>query len=128
MVKIDRGYNVIPFEIGELEFEANINDRLLIELEAKQSILAEQYAQIREEGEENTEEIIKKLNDSLGSMFDTLLGKGAYNKLYKQDPSAFVLFNILQQVMNEINNHVGEAKIAKSKAANQYLTKPKTKK
>lgn len=81
---------IIPVKIGKLQFEVDISDEgLLILAEA-----ADTFDSMTDEDE--------SMKVALKNAFNTILGKGAYKKLYKQTPSNVSLLIIFHRLAEDL--------------------------
>lgn len=112
-LKIDVQSTVIPIEIGGLKFNIDIMDDNYSRFSEVFSTFLDDMSKLSETEADDMELIKEKQK----KVFDTLLGEGAFKKLYELTPSLVVITGILTQIVEhleeEISKKLGIAGVAK---------------
>lgn len=125
-IKIQTEETVIPVEIGKLTFEFNISDDAIISFRKGVDKVSENLTELEKEiNEENEEENVDLLKKVFAEGFDFILGKGSFEKLYKQTPSVFKLKKVLAQLIADLTEELKEEGFEESQKelGQKYLAK-----
>lgn len=123
IIKIQTQETHIPIEFGKLKFKFDTSD------ESIQSFYKEGEKTKKEmEALEITEgEEIETLKEVLRKGYDTFLGDGAFEKIYKQTPSIIQLTNLFIQLSESISEKIDEMGLTESQQTkvDKYLANKK---
>ena len=97
-IKIDLQSTLIPLNIGEFEFEIDLNDKTEKAFKGQ----LDNFLKTAEKMDEKKPEDEAKLKEMLAEMYDGLLGKDSFKKLYKQAPSIGILTGVFIQMVVEL--------------------------
>jgi len=110
-VKISFIDTKIPVEIGKLKFEANTSDEVYNPFaERFKKFIDEMHdleKALEKEGLDESEEF-EKLKNRVAELYDELLGKGAFEKVYEQTPNLGLVASIFMQVVAGIEQDLQE--------------------
>lgn len=111
MVKINLKKNVIPVQIGELEFEFRLTDKSIKGFESQSEKTEKNLVEAVEKYQEDEIEeakLIDILNNELTDLYDLIFGEGAYKKIYELVPSALDNIEIFMDLMPAIRAEYDE--------------------
>jgi len=97
-IKIDLQSTIIPINIGEFEFEIDLNDKTEKAFKGQ----LDDFLKTAEKLDEKKPEDEAKLKEMLTEMYDGLLGIGSFEKLYKQSSSIGILTGVFIQMVVEL--------------------------
>src|SRR5690606_32427107 len=128
-IRIEEKKAEIPVEIGELKFSFKVTDDAVLDFRKNSLAVMEELKgfQIKPDGEpdEEDETIMEKVKEILRKGFDTILGEGAFEKIYDMTPSVFLLMRYFEQLAtglaDELKN-MGALEVLNQRAEN-YLQK-----
>lgn len=92
MIKINTQNTEIPVEMGALQFTIDSSDEGLEKLLKKYSDIVKKMEKMKDNDNESTKTL-------MAESFDALLGKGAFEQIYKQTPSVLRCVQILADLM-----------------------------
>lgn len=96
-IKLNLNTTIIPVEIGEFKFEINMTDE---KEKAFQSKLNE-FLQKAENLSETNPADEEKLRTMIAQLYDELLEKGAFDKLYAYTANTGILLGVFMQLVAE---------------------------
>lgn len=106
MIKIDAKKKVIPVEIGSNSFEFDLSDDAVLKLHEASDSVARRIEAIEIADDLPEKERIKRTKQAQRESFDFLLGKGAYDKIYKEvcrvGSMTDILLDLYEQLVDEI--------------------------
>lgn len=102
-IKIQTAVPIIPIEIGELKFEFVTTDEAVLRFKKNATKFQQEVEGIVISEDDNTLEAAK---DIARRGLDLLLGKGAFDQIYKQTPSIPLVTNYFLEVSEAIGNEI----------------------
>lgn len=121
MIKIETQKTGIPIEIGELNFVFELTDENIDRFKKVDTSVSKELDALDEEKDSYTQEgkiVLKKA-------YDTLLGNGAFEKIYEVTPSVFILMKYLIQLVDGLYTEIEAVTGGVDAKANKYLNKAK---
>lgn len=110
VIKIQTESTAVPIEFGKLKFEFDTSDES-IQSFYKNGEKAQKELEAMELEDGNEIESMKKI---LRSGYDAFLGKGAFDKIYKQTPSVVKLAPLFVQLTEAISEKLEEMGMSES--------------
>jgi len=98
-IKINLNTTVIPVEIGAFKFEINMTDEKEKGFQVKLNDFLQQAQQL---SEGNLEDEVT-LRNMIEELFDALLEKGAFEKLYAHTPNTGILLGVFMDLVAAFN-------------------------
>jgi len=120
-IKIDIKKTIIPVEIGELEFEFDLGDKNMKEVEKKAKEMEVKATKFENLTDEESEVAEAEAQSFIKESFDYLLGAEAFEKIYEQTPNISFLADYFLQLVEGIGNEVNNR--TKHTKRHQYLNK-----
>ena len=126
MAKLTLERSVVELEIADMKFEVSLNDKELLEFQNKYKQVAKEMKEIQKNRAEDEDpiQIYADINKSLNAIYDSLLGEGAYEKLYAYNGSVSALAELLLDISEAVNNEISNKTSASEKKLARYTTKP----
>jgi len=93
-LKLSLKKSVFPVEIGEFKFEVDLADDKVKVLEEKTILFLKEVKEFAKNPEKK-----EKFEELLQDLFDELLGKGAYKKLYNYTKRVDILAELLGELV-----------------------------
>jgi hypothetical protein len=121
-IKIQTEKTVIPVEFGNLSFEFDVSDESVKKFRDNALKIQTELNEINTDNEDESFELAK---EALAKGYDLMLGKGAFNKIYKQTPSITYLTKYFEQLAEAINEELKELGFSETQQdkAKKYLLK-----
>lgn len=98
MIKIETKRKVIPIEIGSNTFEFDMSDNSVIKLKESLSKVVAKIEKIDIAKDLPEKEKLQLTKQAQRESFDFILGKGAYDKVYKEVGSVLSMSDILLEL------------------------------
>lgn len=126
MAKLTLERSVVELEIADMKFEVGLNDEELLEFQNKYKQVAKEMEEIQKNraDDEDPTQMYADINKSFTSIYDSLLGEGAYEKLYAYNGSVFALAELLFDILEAVNNEIANKTSASEKRLARYQAKP----
>lgn len=124
-IRIEEQKPEIPVEIGELKFSFKVTDEAVLGFRKNGLAIADELKNLQIKPDEEDETALEKVKEVLRKGFDTILGEGAFEKIYGMTPSVFLLMRYFEQLAtglaDELKN-MGALEVLNQRAEN-YLQK-----
>jgi len=101
-IKLNLKTTIIPVEIGDFKFEINMTDEKEKAFQAKLNDFLQKAHQLNEQTSEDEE----TLRIMIAEMYDELLEKGAFEKLYNHTPNTGILLGVFMELVTEFGKEV----------------------
>ena len=118
-IKINVESTVIPVEIGDLKFQIDVSDEHYAVFSKAFDVFLEDMSRLSAEEEED----LALLREKQEKIYNTLLGEGAFESIYRLVPSIAHTTGILKQIVDHLEEEITQRltgqsikKIAKPKA------------
>jgi len=124
-IRIEEKKAEIPVEIGELKFSFKVTDDAVLDFRKNSLAVMEDLKGLQIKPDEEDETIMEKVKEVLQKGFDTILGEGAFEKIYDMTPSVFLLMRYFEQLaagLAEELKNMGALEVLNQRAEN-YLRK-----
>jgi len=124
-IRIEEKKAEIPVEIGELKFSFKVTDDAVLDFRKNSLAVMEELKGLQIKPDEEDETIMEKVKEILRKGFDTILGEGAFEKIYDMTPSVFLLMRYFEQLaagLAEELKNMGALEVLNQRAEN-YLRK-----
>lgn len=124
-IRIEEKKAEIPVEIGELKFSFKVTDDAVLNFRKNSLAVMEELKGLQIKPDEEDETIMEKVKEVLQKGFDTILGEGAFEKIYDMTPSVFLLMRYFEQLaagLAEELKNMGALEVLNQRAEN-YLRK-----
>jgi len=124
-IRIEEKKAEIPVEIGELKFSFKVTDDAVLDFRKNSLAVMEELKGFQIKPDEEDETIMEKVKEILRKGFDTILGEGAFEKIYDMTPSVFLLMRYFEQLaagLAEELKNMGALEVLNQRAEN-YLQK-----
>jgi len=124
-IRIEEKKAEIPVEIGELKFSFKVTDDAVLDFRKNSLAVMEELKGLQIKPDEEDETILEKVKEVLQKGFDTILGEGAFEKIYDMTPSVFLLMRYFEQLaagLAEELKNMGALEVLNQRAEN-YLRK-----
>jgi len=124
-IRIEEKKAEIPVEIGELKFSFKVTDDAVLDFRKNSLAVMEELKGLQIKPDEEDETIMEKVKEVLQKGFDTILGEGAFEKIYDMTPSVFLLMRYFEQLaagLAEELKNMGALEVLNQRAEN-YLQK-----
>lgn len=124
-IRIEEKKAEIPVEIGELKFSFKVTDDAVLDFRKNSLAVMEELKGLQIKPDEEDETILEKVKEVLQKGFDTILGEGAFKKIYDMTPSVFLLMRYFEQLatgLAEELKNMGALEVLNQRAEN-YLRK-----
>ncbi|MFS8535966.1 MAG: hypothetical protein FWJ65_12500 [Limnochordales bacterium] len=124
-IRIEEKKAEIPVEIGELKFSFKVTDDAVLDFRKNSLAVMEELKGLQIKPDEEDETIMEKVKEVLQKGFDTILGEGAFEKIYDMTPSVFLLMRYFEQLaagLAEELKNMGALEVLNQRAEN-YLRK-----
>ena len=124
-IRIEEKKTEIPVEIGELKFAFKVTDNAVLDFRKNGLAMVDELKNLQIKPDEEDETALEKVKEVLRKGFDTILGEGAFEKVYGMTPSVFLLMRYFEQLAtglaDELKN-MGALEVLNQRAEN-YLQK-----
>lgn len=120
VIRIDTGSTAILVKFGNIDFEFQVDDESIEQFRTKAGEIADKLEKVKPEGKE-----LQETKTILKQGYDTYLGDGAFDQIYKQTPSVIKLTEYFVALSDAIASKLqleGLAQDQETKAA-KYLKK-----
>lgn len=124
-IRIEEKKAEIPVEIGELKFSFKVTDDAVLDFRKNSLAVMEELKGLQIKPDEEDETIMEKVKEVLQKGFDTILGEGAFEKIYDMTPSVFLLMRYFEQLatgLAEELKELGALEVLNQRAEN-YIRK-----
>lgn len=106
MIKINVEKTAIPIEIGDLMFEFDITDKAIDKF--RENALSVEQDLMSLDADQYDNKDLGQVKEVLRKGYDTLLGVGAFDQVYKLSPSVSVMMNYFIQITDGIQQQMSE--------------------
>lgn len=124
-IRIEEKKAEIPVEIGDLKFSFKVTDEAVLDFRKNGLAMVDELKNLQIKPDEEDETALEKVKEVLRKGFDTILGEGAFEKIYGMTPSVFLLMRYFEQLAtglaDELKN-MGALEVLNQRAEN-YLQK-----
>ena len=124
-IRIEEKKTEIPVEIGELKFAFKVTDNAVLDFRKNGLAMVDELKNLQIKPDEEDETALEKVKEVLRKGFDTILGEGAFEKIYGMTPSVFLLMRYFEQLAtglaDELKN-MGALEVLNQRAE-KYLQK-----
>jgi hypothetical protein len=102
VIKIDAKRKFIPVEIGTNKFEFDLSDNAVLKLKSTLNKVVERIERINISDDLPEEKRLELTKQAQRESFDYLLGKGAYDKVYKEVCNISAMTDILIELEEQL--------------------------